>query len=199
MLFPSLYDFKEAFRTVTISRNGEILGKVRVLWEKEKFAFSFPPDTAIPPQIGDIITVRNKSYMISDIEEEEGFDDDLYAFVAIYENPQNSYEHASYPQQVFNIKEVNNSILGSQQNATITIHEGFSDVNQKIESVTDNIDREELRNLLSQIKNILESEQSVKKGHFSKIFEKTETTLKKYPNILSALMKLFFTWLTQMQ
>lgn len=186
----NIYDFSEFMNNATILRNNRTYENLKVLHEKEDECILFPPDIEPLPLINDKIILNGKTYVVTDVEEERPFNNELYSYRASYKQNHQPIKSGD----TFNIHgNISGSIIGSQENATITnISEATSQLKDVINrEVSDINDKELLGKMTTYIEMLIENNQPVQKGSLSKFSD----ILVKYAPVLSATGTLVIQWL----
>ena len=184
----SIYDFSMAMNTATVTRGKDCLGEIKVIYNKDEQKIDFPPDSSILPQAGDVVSVCGKNHTITDVYEERPFDDVLYAYVASFKEPRRTVTQT----QIFNVTNANQSIIGSQQTATLYNTVTVSSVRDQISNIENKDDAALLNTLLDRFDAIKEDNQPVSKGTFAKYSD----VLAKYAPIASEIAGLVLQWLS---
>lgn len=146
-----------------IYRNGNLICETEGLTQKE--GVDFRVGTNI--EKGDVIVnLENEQFYVSD--KKTCFANKAAMYIITYtlsEAEYNKMQVSNNP--VFNIENINNSIVGTQHNATIFNGASIEDLRDLINQ-HNSLDRELLKEMIDLIENELSSNNPVKKGFLSK-------------------------------
>lgn len=154
-----------------IERNGECVSSKIGLPNHEKSTnrayIGFMPNTDI--QVDDwLINNAGDRFLVVEKQTKyfNGRPDKLCAYTITEAEHQKELKLQNQ-QTIFNIGDVNNSIVGTQQNATITKGYSIEDLTKLIESHNSD-DKELLKEMISTLENVVLNKEPVKKGLLSK-------------------------------
>lgn len=172
---PSLSDFLERHGIMfDIERNGACVSSEEGLPNHEKTThkayIGFMPDTDI--QVDDwLINDANEKFLVIDKQTQyvQGESFCLKAYtITESEYRKNTEVHKKQP--IFNINEIHNSIIGTQQHATLTNGYSIDDLTKLIENHNSD-DKELLKEMVSMLETAISNKEPVKKGFLSKFNE----------------------------
>jgi hypothetical protein len=138
---------------------------------KGKRFIQFFPDADIQPEDWIWAESTNERFYVDDVTVSMGFGNEPFSKEAYYSTESQHKKQTSRPSPVtFHINDVQNSIIGTQQNATLT--NNFSD--QQIKDYIDKncgADKELMNEMLNMVNAIIESNIPVQKGTFARFSE----------------------------
>ncbi len=176
----------------SILRNNEVVAVVDGMRNSSngKKMIQFFPGTDIQPEDVVISELTSEEFYIDDVTTSRGFDqNEIFSKNAFYLTKVEYFRRNNQnPAITFNIGDVQNSIIGTQQQATLT--NNFSD-KQIIDMIDKNCgdDKELMLELLNTVNAILENNIPVQKGTFSRFSE----TSSKYGWLLGAVTQKLLT------
>lgn len=152
-----------------VERDGKIIGDVHGLPNSDdsnKEYIGLMPNTDV--QIGDWLTSPdNERFYIKKMKTEYAFSKPH--FIVAYYVMESDYQKQkqSHQSTIFNIGEVNNSVVGTQQNATVNNGYSIDDLNRLIEQ-HDSLDKELLKEMVSLLENAVSDKKPIHKGFLAK-------------------------------
>lgn len=156
---------KKTGQTLTVIRNNVTLNTYIGAPNHEKTAYDFYSDADI--KIGDwLVNSCNSKYFVKNVELKRMRDNVvLRAFII----PEWDYKNIYKDQTInnFNINTANNSVIGTQSNFTFNVNTELEKLTQQINN-SDSPDKEELLQLISELKTIISSDKPLKRGMLSK-------------------------------
>lgn len=154
-----------------VERNGKCVNSEIGILNHEKSThrayIGFMPGTDI--QVGDLLfnNAGDRFFVIEKQTKYFGGNPDKLCAYTITEAEQQQNLRLQNQQTIFNIGDVHDSIVGTQQNATITNGYSIEDLTNLIQN-HDSDDKELLKELILTLKNVVLNKEPVKKGLLSK-------------------------------
>lgn len=156
---------KNTGQALTVIRNNVTLNTYIGAHNNKKNAYDFYSDADI--KIGDwLVNSCNSKYFVKNVElKRMGDNVILRAFII----PEWDYNNSSHSETInnFNINTANNSVIGNQSNFTFNVNTELEKLSKQI-SDSNSPDKEELQQLISELKTIISSDKPLKRGMLSK-------------------------------
>ncbi|MCY7835249.1 hypothetical protein [Bacillus haynesii] len=149
-------------------RNNKLLGTVSCIRGSDDKGRYFYYVSDNPVRVGDIFSTDSQiQYFVSDLDEVPDFDDETKLVAYYLTETEKKEKESVQPNVSFQIENVHSSVVGSGNHTTFNINQGLDNILSEINR-RDPVDREQLNEMVNELRTLIENDTPVSQGTLSK-------------------------------